>query len=321
MKFLMRKKIMQGVFLAAAFAFCCGLNAAAEYETETTEMTEKTAVLEEGSSETEEKEEDSELKEGQRKAAIQIISITGNEMTYFEIEETEDGPETSEEKETMDTEDQSEPDTEKNGILTEASETGRGTVGESGMTSGESPASAGKPGTTSGESPVSAEKPGMTSGESQGSTGESGMTSGESPASAEKPGTPSGESPVSAEKPGMTSGESQGSTGESGMTSGESQRGGREKGEAFNSGQTSGKELSGDFDPGQMGNRGMAVRVTRETKAVYIPVAVVVHTDLDEEMTFSILQAGDELEVLFEEVDGEEVITEIWMKSAEGEAE
>lgn len=279
MKFLMRKKIMQGVFLAAAFAFCCGLNAAAEYETETTEMTEKTAVLEEGSSETEEKEEDSELKEGQRKAAIQIISITGNEMTYFEIEETEDGPETSEEKETMDTEDQSEPDTEKNGILTEASETGRGTVGESGMTSGESPASAGKPGTTSGESPVSAEKPGMTSGESQGSTGESGMTSGES------------------------------------------QRGGREKGEAFNSGQTSGKELSGDFDPGQMGNRGMAVRVTRETKAVYIPVAVVVHTDLDEEMTFSILQAGDELEVLFEEVDGEEVITEIWMKSAEGEAE
>ena len=279
MKFLMRKKIMQGVFLAAAFAFCCGLNAAAESETETTEMTEKTAVLEEGSSETEEKEEDSELKEGQRKAAIQIISITGNEMTYFEIEETEDGPETSEEKETMDTEDQSEPDTEKNGILTEASETGRGTVGESGMTSGESPASA------------------------------------------EKPGTPSGESPVSAEKPGMTSGESQGSTGESGMTSGESQRGGREKGEAFNSGQTSGKELSGDFDPGQMGNRGMAARVTRETKTVYIPVAVVVHTDLDEEMTFSILQAGDELEVLFEEVDGEEVITEIWMKSAEGEAE
>lgn len=279
MKFLMRKKIMQGVFLAAAFAFCCGLNAAAESETETTEMTEKAAVLEEGSSETEEKEEDSELKEGQRKAAIQIISITGNEMTYFEIEETEDGPETSEEKETLDTEDQSEPDTEKNGILSEASETGRGTVGESGMTSGESPASAGKPGTTSGESPVSAEKPGMTSGESQGSTGESGMTSGES------------------------------------------QRGGREKGEAFNSGQTSGKELSGDFDPGQMGSRGMTARVTRETKTVYIPVAVVVHTDLDEEMTFSILQAGDELEVLFEEVDGEEVITEIWMKSAEGEAE
>lgn len=270
---------MQGVFLAAAFAFCCGLNAAAESETETTEMTEKAAVLEEGSSETEEKEEDSELKEGQRKAAIQIISITGNEMTYFEIEETEDGPETSEEKETLDTEDQSEPDTEKNGILSEASETGRGTVGESGMTSGESPASAGKPGTTSGESPVSAEKPGMTSGESQGSTGESGMTSGES------------------------------------------QRGGREKGEAFNSGQTSGKELSGDFDPGQMGSRGMTARVTRETKTVYIPVAVVVHTDLDEEMTFSILQAGDELEVLFEEVDGEEVITEIWMKSAEGEAE
>ena len=284
---------MQGVFLAAAFAFCCGLNAAAESETETTEMTEKAAVLEEGSSETEEKEEDSELKEGQRKAAIQIISITGNEMTYFEIEETEDGPETSEEKETLDTEDQSEPDTEKNGILSEASETGRGTVGESGMTSGESPASAGKPGTTSGESPVSAEKPGTTS----------------------------GESPVSAEKPGMTSGESQGSTGESGMTSGESQRGGREKGEAFNSGQTSGKELSGDFDPGQMGSRGMTARVTRETKTVYIPVAVVVHTDLDEEMTFSILQAGDELEVLFEEVDGEEVITEIWMKSAEGEAE
>lgn len=50
---------------------------------------------------------------------------------------------------------------------------------------------------------------------------------------------------------------------------------------------------------------------------MYLPVSVVVHTDTDEEMTFSILEAGDELEVLFEEVEGEEIITEIWMQSAE----
>ena len=60
----------------------------------------------------------------------------------------------------------------------------------------------------------------------------------------------------------------------------------------------------------------------QETVTVYLPVAVVVHTDTGKEMTFSILEAGDELEVLIEtDADGEEMITEIWMKGAEGSSE
>ena len=50
------------------------------------------------------------------------------------------------------------------------------------------------------------------------------------------------------------------------------------------------------------------------TKTVYLPVGIVVHTDIGKQTTFSILEAGDRLEVLFEtDEDGEEIITEIWM--------
>lgn len=53
-----------------------------------------------------------------------------------------------------------------------------------------------------------------------------------------------------------------------------------------------------------------------ETKTVYLPVGIAVHTDKGDK-TFSILEAGDELEVLFEEnEDGEEIITEIWMEGS-----
>ena len=53
-----------------------------------------------------------------------------------------------------------------------------------------------------------------------------------------------------------------------------------------------------------------------ETKTVYLPVGVVVHTNKGDK-TFSILEAGDELEVLFEENEsGEEVITEIWLEGS-----
>lgn len=51
-------------------------------------------------------------------------------------------------------------------------------------------------------------------------------------------------------------------------------------------------------------------------KTVYLPVAVPVHTDTGDR-TFSILEEGDKLKVLFEEKDGEEVITEIWLSTTE----
>lgn len=49
-------------------------------------------------------------------------------------------------------------------------------------------------------------------------------------------------------------------------------------------------------------------------KTVYLPVPVVVHTDTDEKRTFSILEAGDRLQVtIVTDEDGNETITEIWM--------
>lgn len=74
------------------------------------------------------------------------------------------------------------------------------------------------------------------------------------------------------------------------------------------------EEKTSDMTPGQWKNG-----ARQETVTVYLPVAVVVHTDTGEEMTFSILESGDELEVLFEEYEDKEIITEIWMESAEGE--
>ena len=67
---------------------------------------------------------------------------------------------------------------------------------------------------------------------------------------------------------------------------------------------------------GSDSNSGFSGMPGMETKTTYIPVAAVVHTDTGEKRTFTILEAGDELEVLFEEADGEEVITEIWMEGS-----
>ena len=98
---------------------------------------------------------------------------------------------------------------------------------------------------------------------------------------------------------------------------------------------------SGKFDPSQMGDMGSDSEQAgdsefdseqKKSKAassagaengvyfttVYLPVAVKVHTDTGDIRTFSILEAGDELEVLFEEnEEGEEVIIEIWMQGGD----
>lgn len=96
-----------------------------------------------------------------------------------------------------------------------------------------------------------------------------------------------------------------------------------------------------EFDPSQMGDMGSDSEQAgdsefdseqKKSKAassagaengvdfttVYLPVAVKVHTDTGDIRTFSILETGDELEVLFEEnEEGEEVIIEIWMQGGD----
>lgn len=52
------------------------------------------------------------------------------------------------------------------------------------------------------------------------------------------------------------------------------------------------------------------------TKTVYLPVPVVVHTD-DGDRTFSILEAGDQLQAtIVTDEDGNETITELWLLGA-----
>lgn len=64
---------------------------------------------------------------------------------------------------------------------------------------------------------------------------------------------------------------------------------------------------SGDFPKGGRSEQ-------QDTKTVYLPVPVVVHTDTDEKRTFSILEAGDRLQVtIVTDEEGNETITEIWM--------
>ena len=72
--------------------------------------------------------------------------------------------------------------------------------------------------------------------------------------------------------------------------------------------QDGGDMPSGDFQKGE--RTGMQ----NNTKTVYLPVPVVVHTDTDEKRTFSILEAGDRLQVtIVTDEEGNETITEIWM--------
>lgn len=154
---------------------------------------------------------DVELKDGQRIASIRVLSIVGNELTYYE--ET--------------TEQSSEKSTE------EASE---------------------KPSEQQSEQPAEA------------STEQSSEQSSEQPPERPTEGMPEGSPP----------------------------------------------DNMGDFNPGKMQEEGTTT---------YLPVAVTVHTDTGEKMTFSILEEGDELEVLMEETESGEMILEIWMKSTEGDSD
>ena len=195
---------------------------------------------------------DTELAEGQRKVTVKVVSITGNELTYYEVPEETEESETAADTETAESEEKDLPS----------------------------------------EQSANSEKNENT---------ETDQTENITPAPSE-----TGEQPGNMDPSQMGNGEQPGNFDPSQM------RGGR----------------SGNSDSGQSGDgksfqgRGdKSGRMKQETKTVYLPVSVIVHTDMDKEMTFSILKAGDELEVLFEEnEDGEEIITEIWLKSTEGGA-
>ena len=214
-------------------------------------MAEPTAVaMAKAESEVQETEidEETEIHPGERTATIVVVSITGNELTYYEVEDETETEEASEETEQNETDLETENGSEKSEI-SEKSDKGaksekKNTQKDGGMTPPD--------GMPQGDNNM-APPDGMPQ-EDSGMTPPDGISQGDSNAS----GMPEN------------------------MPSGDFQKGGRSE--------------------------------QQNTKTVYLPVPVVVHTDTDEKRTFSILETGDRLQVtIVTDEEGNETITEIWM--------
>ena len=214
-------------------------------------MAEPTAVaMAKAESEVQETEidEETEIHPGERTATIVVVSITGNELTYYEVEDETETEEASEETEQNETDLETENGSEKSEI---SEKSDKGAKSEKKNT----------------------QKDG-------GMTPPDGMPQGDNNMA-----PPDG---MPQEDSGMTppDGISQGDSNASGMLE---------------------NMPSGDFQKGGRSEQ-------QNTKTVYLPVPVVVHTDTDEKRTFSILEAGDRLRVtIVTDEEGNETITEIWM--------
>ena len=214
-------------------------------------MAEPTAVaMAKAESEVQETEidEETEIHPGERTATIVVVSITGNELTYYEVEDETETEEASEETEQNETDLETENGSEKSEI-SEKSDKGakseeKNTQKDGGMTPPD-----GMP-----QEDGSMIPPDGIPQEDSSMTPPDGVSQGDSDAS----GMPEN------------------------MPSGDFQKDGRSE--------------------------------QQNTKTVYLPVPVVVHTDTDEKRTFSILEAGDRLRVtIVTDEEGNETITEIWM--------
>ena len=214
-------------------------------------MAEPTAVaMAKAESEVQETEidEETEIHPGERTATIVVVSITGNELTYYEVEDETETEEASEETEQNETDLETENGSEKSEI---SKKSDKGAKSEEKDT----------------------QKDGSM-------TPPDGMPQGDNNMA-----PPDG---MPQEDSGMTppDGISQGDSNASGMPE---------------------NMPSGDFQKGGRSEQ-------QNTKTVYLPVPVVVHTDTDEKRTFSILEAGDRLRVtIVTDEEGNETITEIWM--------
>lgn len=193
-------------------------------------------------------DEGTEIHPGERTATIVVVSITGNELTYYEVEDETETEEASEETEQNETDLETENGSEKSEI-SEKSDKGAKSEEKDTQKDGSMAPPDGMPQGDNNMAPPD----GMPQ-EDSGMTPPDGISQGDSNAS----GMPEN------------------------MPSGDFQKGGRSE--------------------------------QQNTETVYLPVPVVVHTDIDEKRTFSILETGDRLRVtIVTEEDGNETITEIWM--------
>lgn len=231
-------------------------------------------------------ETETELAEGQRKAEITVMSIVGNELTYREMETEASQTETEEET----------------GKETSAEDTEAGTETEKGMIAAASDTETGSSGQTENEREIKNENEAV-SGEAYtrdssrnmtGGTGFEGRTKGEFPGGGSQD-MAKGMGAVQMSSDELPNSADSGAVPADGTDAEESR------------GQFGGKMV-------QPAGRGdMFAEMTGET--VYLPVGVKVHADNGKTTSFSILEEGDVLQVLFEiREDGTEMITEIWME-------
>ena len=233
----------------------------AESEAQKTESTElepevSAAIGISESDKDDEAAEETEIQPGERTATIMVVSITGNELTYYEVED--------------------ETETEAESEETEQSETDVNTETESEEL--ESSADADKKMETA-EIDTRTDDAETEDTEGTSVQKDSGMTPPDRMQQGD--GMPQGDSSTT-----PPDGAPQCDGGASGMPE---------------------NMPSGDFQKGGRAEQ-------QNTKTVYLPVPVVVHTDTDEKRTFSILEAGDRLQVtIVTDEEGNETITEIWM--------
>ncbi|MCD7820382.1 MAG: hypothetical protein LUH07_15255 [Lachnospiraceae bacterium] len=294
-------------------------------------------------------ETETELQDGQRKATIQVVSITGNELTYVELEEeteseTEDAEtaaeeETGEESEFMaedETDEESESVTEdgteeESEGITEAESDNEAGMEMPSMDGGEMPdmGNMDMSDSSGGEMPEMSDFPGSDMADSNAAAG-SDSTDEEA---ADLTETESETEEIAAEEADTEAGADVFSPDDRSSMQGRGQMGGgmgmSDMAEAFGDMDMSDIEdaiSGGDIDMSDiedaMSNADdlsdLVSELTQETVTVYLPVGVVVYTDTGKEKTFSILEAGDELEVLFEtDADGNEVITKMWLTGTE----
>ena len=225
---------------------------------------------------TETSKAETEIQPGERTATIMVVSITGNELTYYEVEDETETKVESEETEQSETD----VDTER-----EESEISTDTDKKTEAVEKDAQTDDAEPEDTEGTSVQKDSSMTPPGGKQQGEgipQGDSSMTPPDGMPQKDETMTP---------PDGMSQGDGT-MTPPDGMQQ---------------NGSDSENMSSGDFSKDGRSEQ-------QDTKTVYLPVPVVVHTDTDEKRTFSILEAGDRLQVtIVTDEEGNETITEIWM--------
>lgn len=225
---------------------------------------------------TETSKAETEIQPGERTATIMVVSITGNELTYYEVEDETEMKVESEETEQSETD----VDTES-----EESEISTDTDKKTEAVEKDAQTDDAEPEDTEGTSVQKDSSMTPPGGKQQGEgipQGDSSMTPPDGMPQKDETMTP---------PDGMSQGDGT-------MTTPDGMQ---------QNGSDSEDMPSGDFSKDGRSEQ-------QDTKTVYLPVPVVVHTDTDEKRTFSILEAGDRLQVtIVTDEEGNETITEIWM--------